>query len=510
MEELPLIPGISPKVQEKIIFVLNLIKKHSFLTKEKTVSEILVSFLEESGYIKYLMKKEDKEQLDLLNQFLKRVKNFEDSALEPNLNNFMREINLEVESGEEGKLEFDPEQGPDMIKVMTIHGAKGLEFKYVFLVNMVDKRFPVIDRKDPIELPEDLIKDIKPKGDVHLQEERRICYVAITRAKKDIYFTSAKDYGGMRKKKLSRFMIEMGYKDEDQKSGAKENGLLVEKPSFAGTKGKTKQEYLPDHFSYSQLAAFDKCPLQYKLNFILKIPKKGKSVFSFGKTMHATLHDFLKLANEGASKDQKNLFGFEEKIIKPAKKEKSLILDDLIKIYEKNWIDEWYEDKKLKEDYRKLGRKIAKDFYEDFLKNPPKILKINNALALEIPFNLKIGGNNIYGVVDRIDEKDGKVAIIDYKTGTPKDKLAPDEKEQLLIYQIAAEEIFKIKPKELIYHYLNVNKKISFLGSEEEKEELKEKILSEIKEMKKSDFSPTPGRQCAFCDFKDICDFAER
>ena len=76
-----------------------------------------------------------------------------------------------------------------MIKVMTIHGAKGLELKYVFLINMVDQRFPSIERKDLIEIPSDLIKDIKPIGDIHLQEERRICYVAMTRAKKELYFT---------------------------------------------------------------------------------------------------------------------------------------------------------------------------------------------------------------------------------------------------------------------------------------------------------------------------------
>jgi len=93
-----------------------------------------------------------------------------------------------------------------MIKVMTIHSAKGLEFKYVFLVNMVDKRFPTIGRKDLIELPEELIKDIKPKGDVHLQEERRICYVAMTRAKMNLYFTSAEDYGGTRKRNYRDFL----------------------------------------------------------------------------------------------------------------------------------------------------------------------------------------------------------------------------------------------------------------------------------------------------------------
>jgi len=524
MEELPLVPGISSPTQEKIVSLLGLIKNHTILAQKRSVSEILVAFLQESGYLKYLVNKDDKEQLDLLNQFYKRVKNFEGTTQEPTLNNFMREINLEIESGEQGKLEFDPEQGPDMLKVMTIHGAKGLEFKYVFLVNMVDKRFPTIERKELIELPEDLIKDIKPTGDVHLQEERRLCYVAITRAKKDIYFTSAEDYGGQRKKKLSRFLIEMGYKEKFQISNFKfQNGLLEEKPKILNLKSKISPSYLPEHFSYSQLAAFDKCPLQYKFAFILKVPTRGKAVFSFGKTMHNTFYNFLKYINENNKNSQSNLFGFknEETLrqghsAEPGRSPQGE-LNTLIQIYEKNWIDEWYENKKQKEEYYKLGRKIVKDFYKEFSKKPPKILKIQNEIALEMPFNLKIGEYTLYGVVDRIDELSGglpagrqEVAIIDYKTGNSKDKLYLDDKEQLLIYQIAAEEVFKIKPKELIYHYLNDNKKASFLGSEKEKEQLKEKIIREIEEIKNSDFEARPGWQCGFCDFKDICDFAER
>ena len=559
MEELPLVSGISKKTQRKTAFILSLIKKHIALSREKAVSEMLIAFLKDSGYLKYLVDKDDKEQIDILNQFYKRIKNFEEAATEPNLKNFMEEITFEIESGEEGKLEFDPKQGPDMIKVMTIHGAKGLEFKYVFLVNMVDKRFPTIERKDLIELPEELIKDIKPEGDVHLQEERRICYVAMTRAKKELYFTSAEDYGLVRKKRLSRFLIEMGYKDKSEtdrtrnglpgglhspdraKRGtprrvASKNSLLA--PSFIKTapfaevalaspkpsakrgsvtkgKRKTGSDYLPGHFSFSQLAAFEKCPLQYKLNFILKVPIKGKAVFSFGKTMHNTFYNFLKYVNENNKNNQGNLFGFAASSAKEASlalsgREDRLRLNDLMEIYEKNWIDEWYENKNQKEEYYKLGKKIVKDFYEEFVKNPPKILKIDNTLALEMPFNLKIGGHTLYGVIDRIDETEGGVAIIDYKTGNSKEKLVLSDKEQLLIYQIAVEEIFKIKPKELIYYYLNDGKKASFLGSDKEKGRLKEKIIQEIEEIKKSDFKATPGWQCGFCDFKDICDFAER
>jgi DNA helicase-2/ATP-dependent DNA helicase PcrA len=525
LEELSLVSGVSIETQEKISFILSIIKKHTQTAKERGVCEVLSAFLEDSGYLKYLADKEDREKIDLLNQFLKKTKNFEETAIDPSLKNFVEEINLELESGEEGKLEFDPEKGPDMIKVMTIHGAKGLEFKYVFLVNMVDKRFPTIERKDPIELPGELIKDIKPKGDVHLQEERRICYVAMTRAKKELYLTSAEDYGGQRKKKLSRFLIEMGYSDKSQIPNHKpQNEFLSKKPNLIEiNKNKLSRQYLPEHFSYSQLAAFEKCPLQYKFNFILKIPIKGKAVFSFGKTMHNTLYNFLKNINEKNRLKQESLFGFNNKQFNekvsggrtPAKTVKDKDFDYLAELYEKNWIDEWYESKKQKEEYYKLGKKIIKDFYDkEFLNSPdgdsPNILKIDGSLALEMPFNLKIGDYTLFGVIDRIDETKNGVVIIDYKTGQSKDKLDFENKEQLLIYQIAAQEIFKIKPIELTYYYLENGKKASFLGTEKDIQEQKTKIIEEIEQIKNSEFTATPGWQCSFCDFKDICDYAQR
>jgi DNA helicase-2/ATP-dependent DNA helicase PcrA len=506
LQESVLIPGISAKTQEKIVFILELIKKHSSMAREKGVSEIFVAFLEDSGYLKYLVHNNEIEKIDLLNQFYKKVKTFEEVTIEPSLKNFIEEMTLELESGEEGKLEFDPEKGPDMIKVMTIHGAKGLEFKYVFLVNMVDRRFPTDQRKDPIELPDELIKDIKPTGDAHLQEERRLCYVAMTRAKKELYFTSADDYGGQRKKKPSRFLLEMGYKGEEKSEGIK-HGLLAGKlKSTERLKQKIEPQFLPSHFSYSQLAAFEKCPLQYKFNFILKIPIRGKAVFSFGKTMHNTLYEFLKFANEDKKIEQENLFG--EKTAKKNRKQNSF--DELQKFYEKNWIGEWYENQKQKDEYYKLGKKNIKEFYGKFEKNPPKILKVSGQPALELPFNLKIGEHTLYGVIDRMDEAEDGVVIIDYKTGQSKDKLDADAKEQLLIYQIAAQEVLHLEPKQLSYYYLDDGKFASFLGSEKDLAKQKEKILAEIEKIKNSEFAPTPGWQCQYCDFKDICDFAQR
>jgi CRISPR/Cas system-associated exonuclease Cas4 (RecB family) len=241
--------------------------------------------------------------------------------------------------------------------------------------------------------------------------------------------------------------------------------------------------------------------------------------------MHNTLDAFLKWANDDKKPTQESLFATDGKVEIRNKTTKKVIAKDkngdfkkLEELFQENWIDEWYDSKAEKEAYYKNGKRIIKEFYEQFAKNPPKILKINGNSALEMPFNLKIGGYTLYGVIDRIDELEGSFStsserlcsIIDYKTGQSKDKLDADAKEQLLIYQIAAQEVLHLKPKQLAYYYLDDGKIASFLGSEIDLENQKAKIIEEIEKIKNSEFDPTPGWQCQYCDFKDICDHAQR
>jgi DNA helicase-2/ATP-dependent DNA helicase PcrA len=483
LKQLPLVEGISEKTAQKINFLLGLIKKHTELARTKNVGAIFIAFLNDSGYLSYLVKKNREKDIEYLNQFYKKIKQFEESQIETTLANFLDQLKMELESGELGALEFDIEQGPDMVKVMTIHSAKGLEFKYVFLVNLVDKRFPTIERRDPIEIPKDLIKEILPPGDVHLQEERRLFYVGMTRAKKGLFLTSADDYGGARKKKLSRFLYEL----EIEKNLTTSEEKIFSQPKTITTKIK-KVISLPPYFSFTQLAAFQNCPLQYKFAHILKIPRPGNYRFSFGKTMHNTLHRFLKLivANE---------------LQQPS-------LEKLFEIYDDCWIDEWYESKKQKEQYYQLGKNSLELFWEKFQKEKPKIKIINGTPGLELEFYLKIKNNTLKGQIDRIDElDDDQIEIIDYKTGKIKKALKREDKDQLLIYQLAAEEVLGIKPAKLTYYYLDEGKEVSFSPLPKEKEEFKEKLLEQIEKIKKSKFEPTPGHHCQFCDFKDICEF---
>lgn len=486
LQELNLIAEISPAAMETINWILNLIKKHSELASRKNTGEVFVAFLHHSGYLEFLAKEDKPEPLKHLNQFYDKIKTFEENNLDGRLRNFMAQLELELESGEQGKLTFDAETGPEMIRVMTVHAAKGLGFKYVFLVDLVDKKFPSTDRRELIEIPAALIKDIIPEGDVHLEEERRLFYVAMTRAKNGLFFASADDYGGVQKKKLSRFLIELGYQKptKQAKISLAVADTINKEPLPKASQN--KKEALPSHFSFTQLRAFSVCPYQYRFAHLLKVPTRGRASFSYGKTIHNVLERFLKENNK-----------------------RKQTLNQLLKIYKGQWLDEWYESPRQKEEYYGVGERALKKFFADFKENKPEIVIINGRPALEQNFNLKINGSTFIGKIDRIDKAGEGVELIDYKTGAFKQKLSSDDKQQLLIYQMACEEIFKLKPEKLTYYYLDEGEKVSFLGTEKDLAEQKQKMLEQIKAIENSHFGATPGWHCRYCDFKEICGYAE-
>lgn len=486
--------------------LLAMVETHASLARRRPPSEVCIAFMKDSGYLELLLPetKENREALGHLEQFMQRIKSYETRAIDPRLAEFMRELALEIDSGESGGLAFDAETGPDMVRIMTIHGAKGLEFPYVFVVNMVEQRFPTIHRRDPIELPDALVKETLPEGDIHLEEERRLCYVAITRAKYGVFFTSAEDYGGARKKKPSRFLAELGFtvgEPQNARGRVRFASPPERPPSAAPPHG------IPAQTSYTQFVAFETCPLQYKFAHLLRIPVLGKFQKSFGSTIHATLEEFMRLLRTRTDSVQQSLFGAE------AANRQSPIANggdandfpmsekELMEIYEKQWQGEWFLFAKQKEEFWEKGKEMLKKFYGAVRDERPR------PILLEEPFRVKIGTTVIKGKIDRVDElPEKRVEIIDYKTGKNKEKLEWSDKRQLLLYQIAMEERGYV-PERLTYYYLDGGARLSFLGTAEEKEKVKTELGAFMEDLQKGDFSPTPGIWCNSCDFRDICEF---
>lgn len=512
LENVNLIKGLSNSSVENIKKLLKLIKQHSLLVAKINPSSLFLRFSYESDFLKKLDHDRDLDIFSYLNQFYQKIKKMEENEPDLKLKDFLQAIDMEIEAGETGSLKLDFADN-DCVKIMTIHAAKGLEFKYVFLVNLVDKKFPTVNRTEKIETPLALSKEsVLPEGNFHIEEERRLFYVAITRAKERLFLTAAKDYGGAREKKISCFVSELNLKNiiEAEISLSQKNEFLKDlhylnsRPYEIVVKKKLVDKYpLPSKFSFSQLEAFSVCPLQYKFSFILKIPADSdKSSLIFGRVLHNTLYNFLLPAlNESYS--QQSIFKDNE--LSDSEKKKIFSKERLLEIYDEFWQDDGYRSKDDRDKYRKKGKESLISFWHNYQEK-----RNGKIILLEKNFSFKLGEDIIRGAIDRVDElEDGTLEIIDYKTGKDKDKLEFKNKRQLILYQLFLEEFLNKKVSCLSYYFLESGKKLSFVAKEKDISKLRLEVMEEIKNIKKREFPPQPSMMCSYCDFKSICEFRQ-
>ena len=487
------------------------------LTRFEKPTTILYQFMEKIGYFGFLTREETQgnkqiiRQIYHLKQFLDLIRKYEENTSDGHVAGFVENYNHIIESGDNGKIS-QLKDTPDSVNIMTVHSSKGLEYKNVFIVNLVEERFPTRRKSEGIALPKNLIQEkYLESNELHYQEERRLFYVAITRAKQRLFLTSAKDYGGVKAKKISRFLYELNLNNIQEKN-TKEKSLLQEIKNMEKTQSEDlgEIEYIPPKvFSFSQINTYQRCPYQYKLGYVLNIPKKGGPALSFGNTIHLTLQDFYKKIQELNSSKQISLFEVKKVEEKNSSEIKVPSLVELQNIYKNRWIPDWYKDQKQRESYFEKGLNLLKEFYKS---------QENNwtiPVSLEGGFKINVGEYVVRGRIDRIDQlPNSNLEIIDYKTGNAKDKLSIDDKQQLLIYQIAVETLPQYKNigkiEKLTFFYVNENKQISFVGTDKDKLKLEEKLSSTIEKIRTGDFTAKPSKHvCTSCDFKEICEFRQ-
>ena len=195
--------------------------------EELSISELIKQTLKKTGYVKALEQEntiEAENRIENLDEFLTVAIEFEEEFAENKLSDFLEGITLSSDLD-------NMEEAEESVTLMTLHSAKGLEFPVVFLVGMEEGIFPGY-------------KSIgEPK---ELEEERRLCYVGITRAKENLYLTCSKQrtiFGSTSCNPMSRFLKEIpkelldGYEEEDSKKefsdtkyswtyGRKDNGNI--------------------------------------------------------------------------------------------------------------------------------------------------------------------------------------------------------------------------------------------------------------------------------------------
>ena len=491
---------LSEEGRRKISFIVQMVYKHLKRVPKETAGQIAYYYLEDSGVVKTLIEArnaKDEKKAQNIARFFDKLKTYEVEHEDASIFAVVDWIELSIELGESplaANLDWTKENA---VNILTAHSAKGLEFPVVFVVNLVSERFPTRERREQIPIPEELIKEVLPVGDHHLQEERRLFYVAATRAQDELYLTAANYYGeGKREKKISPFVFEALGEKAIRMSGNQDVRQLSIL-DFAPTNGKglptTDYRLQPiNYLSYSQIDTFRFCPMHYKLRYILNVPTKPTAALSFGDTMHKTLKGFT----EGLKKDPK--IGEKE----------------IFELFEQNWAREGYGKKSYEEAMKKRGREYLAAYLKSELHNPLK-----PPLVEELPFifpitkDLKLGGR-----IDRIDKTEEGIEIIDYKTTDLLEKNLPSQKEleknlQLSFYALAAANVHTptfqdIENDTLSLYFFDKGAKVSTQRSKKDLEKATEEIIKAKREIENSDFACSGNFWCKDCEYKLFCEAA--
>ena len=466
--------------------IVDLVEMHLHLVPKESAGQILYDFLAKSGLLKAILDYRapvDEVKAQNIMKFFNKLKSFETQNADASVPAVVDWLNLSSDVGESPLAAEVDWSANDAVNILTVHSAKGLEFPVVFLVNLVVDRFPSRSRSEPIPVPDELIKEILPAGDFHIQEERRLFYVGLTRAKDKLYLTAADFYGdGKRVRKLSPFVPETLGQVSQPTTHNLQPSLLDWQPTLPTTNPTTHNLQPITYLSYSQIQTFLDCPLHYKAKYILKIPTPPSAASSFGNTIHATLKEYY---------------------IHPE--------NNILDLLKKNWSSEGYTSKKHEQAYLERGERYLTEYLE---KNfDPKHLPIKLEEPFIVPLSpmLKIGGK-----IDRVDQSpDGKIEIIDYKTSVtlPTQKDA-DTDLQLSFYALVAtllrEPPFNRKPEDVLLslYFFDQQKKVSTTRTAAQLDEAKQQIFSYADQISRSDFRCSGSRLCNMCDFKILCDVA--
>jgi DNA helicase-2/ATP-dependent DNA helicase PcrA len=485
------IVGLRKKAATQILQLVTMLDELVMVAETKSVLEVVQEVIARSRYniarLEGLQTPEAQLTVALIGEFLRFVE--AKSQLEENKTfiGFMEYLDYYVEGG--GTIEpqaLEPLRQANAVQCMTVHAAKGLEFDAVFVVGLTNNRFPTRKRPPAVSFPRELVKGVIPEGDLHLQEERRLFYVSMTRAKNELYLSTVDKKGN----RMSRFLEEIGPQDSSYLAFRTVDHVPVElEAEEAGEFFRPSQKVqftlfpVPERLrlSFSQIDTYQTCGLKYKFRYFYRIPTAPKGYYTYGDVQHRVLEEFFSMIKKG----------------------EEVSAETLTQLYEKHWRDEprlWRGDTLQQREYKKRGYEELTEFYErnkDILEAP---------LALEENFSFEVGGHLVTGRIDRVDALDGeKVEVIDYKTGRPKDQKNADESLQLSIYALAAREKYKKEPARLSFYYLTSNEKVSSARSEKDLEETKEEISKVADSILRREFQATKGFHCDWCDFKPIC-----
>ncbi len=450
-----------------------------------------------------------------LEAFKKFLEQWEEKSETRKLPEFMEYFGYFLEAG--GKLEVpEPPLPVNAVQMMTVHASKGLEFPIVFILSVAPRRFPHGEQKPVIEFPDELRKGPVPPLNLHLEEERRLFYVAMTRARERLYVSGVGKKGTRASIFIDDLLSDPVVKGRDIEQIDLEG--LPEQTEYSKPSpqqktprgGRTAQQSLFDEpapapdsvhppvaqwamaippppdgklrLSATAIETYLECPLKFKFSHLYRIPTGPQAALTFGNIMHQSIRHYFNLRKDG-----------------------KVAFDDLSRFYLGAWKNVGFEDSYQEESYRKSGLAQLSEFTARHNAIPIDAEKVR----MEVHFEIEMQEVVLEGRIDQINplkpHEPAVVQLIDYKTGRPRTQKDADKSLQLSVYALAARNQMGLEPQGLIFYNLTDNQTVASVRTQRELDSVQQKILSVAEEIRRMIFPPTPGFACKYCEFVPIC-----
>ncbi len=464
------------------------LQRYMELAREHPTGEVLYQFLVDSGLMTRYAKApaELEQEVQNVSKFFTRVKDAARVLKYDNVREFVNHLDALIDAGDDPAVaEADPET--PAVHVLTVHKAKGLEWPIVFLVDCVQNKFPSTRRTDPIEMPPALIKDLLPTGDFHEQEERRLFYVGMTRAKERLYLTSAEDLGGKRKYKVSQFVLEALDLPKDSARPFRVHAIeelrrQAPAPEPAGLGLTPLPDEEPLAVSHNQVDDYQTCPLKYQYIHILRIPLRQHHAVIYGSALHKAVEFYLR--RRAASNYTS--------------------LEHFLLAFENAWRNEGFLTREHEEQRKRAGLAALTRFYHEEEASGQKPTDV------EREFGFSLGLDRVRGRFDRVDETPEGLVIVDYKSSDVTEQKKADERAggslQLKIYALAQHEMTGRLPARVELRFLESGLVGRHTPTAADLLEARAAIEDTARGIRRRQFGATPGYQiCRYCPYNQIC-----
>jgi putative RecB family exonuclease len=258
--------------------------------------------------------------------------------------------------------------------------------------------------------------------------------------------------------------------------------------------------------SYSSYHTYTECPLRWKFLYVDRLPETPRGYFTFGRVVHSVLEEIIRplvqpTARRVAEGDAQRTLDEWHPAGSARPPELTLTREELLAAYDRAWTGEGYTSPEEEARYKTLGRDLLLRYFARLQHERP------HPVSVEEHLEARWDGIPIHGYIDRIDRTpEGGLEIVDYKTSRELTAEDARQSEQLSIYQVLVESNYTEPVEGLTLYHLRsltphrvpARPRIALLALHDRLGVVQDGIRAEA-------FEPTPGRQCARCDFQSRC-----